>query len=310
MDYSNTTNYIFKKVGTRIKNKKTQLSLTYYQLAGYENKSKYELGKPIIAWEKYDVPLLKSIAGGKAYDGRNANLISSNYIIRLIEKLKFKDELELLWGNYKDSNFVSKLFENIFIDILYGTNEELKTFVNSVLIDYVPYAKYHSYWEIFFDNKFNTATFPNSKYKILAYFYGIKEDDIFEIYEEVQTKAIKFLFNRCQNEFEKILFDFIISNQTSFSKLNRKINDFVQDEFSNMLKEYLPNEISLGLRVRNLIISDWKNLGYFIAKNMKNESETWNDQIDRELINVSLQYIESLEKIQCLKNQSFFDIKI
>lgn len=303
MKYPHTTNYIFKNVGKRIKNKKVQLSITYYQLAGFENKAKYELGEPINDGEKYDVPLIKSIAGGKAYSNRNSSLISSKYIIRLMEQLEFKDELELLWGNYKESGFVTKIFESIFIDILYGNDKELKAFANTLLIDFVPYAKYHSYWEMFFENKFNTANFKNSNYKIPSYFYGITEDDIFNIYDKVQNEAIEFLFERCREDFENILFSFIDSNQKSFSKLSKKIDIFVHNEFSKMLKDYLPNEISLGLRVRNLIISDWKYLGYLISKSMENESETWKDQVDRELINISVQYIDNLAKIQYLKNQ-------
>lgn len=305
MDYLKTSNYIFQRIGARVKRNKQRLDLTYYQLAGYANKFKYELNEPIKAWEKYDVSLLKSIAAGKAYKARNPNLISDSYIVRLTEQLEFKDELELLWGDYKDSDFVSELFENILIDILYSGDEKLKKYINDILIDYIPYSKYHSYWEIFFEHKFDIASFPNSQYKISPYFYGIKEDDIISLHGTMQLDAIKFLFNKCAKEFEDILFTFILANQKSFSKLNKKIDDFVQIEFMNVLKKYQPDEFSLGLRVRNLIISDWKNLGYFISKDMENKPETLDDRINKHLINVSLTYIDKLEAIQYLKYFSF-----
>lgn len=167
-----------------------------------------------------------------------------------------------------------------------------------MLIDFVPYAKYFSYQEMFFENKFSIAKFPHSDFNIPLFFYGIKEDYVREMLQSNQNDAIKFLFDKCQSEFRKALYDFVLSTGKSFSKLNNKLNDFVKYDLSVILNNLLPDENSLGLRVHNLMISDWKNLGELISKEMLDIEKSNHDKIEKLLINFSMEYISKLEIVQ------------
>lgn len=96
MYFAETLDFIFNRIGIRTKTKKEELGLTYYQLAGYENKSNFEQQIAINAFEKYDISIIKSIASGKPYPKKNPNLIPDRYISRLTEMLEFEGEIELL----------------------------------------------------------------------------------------------------------------------------------------------------------------------------------------------------------------------
>lgn len=228
MYFAETLDFIFNRIGIRTKTKKEELGLTYYQLAGYENKSNFEQQIAINAFEKYDISIIKSIASGKPYPKKNPNLIPDRYISRLTEMLEFEGEIELLWGDFEDEAFIKQIFQKILRDILYSGDLKIKELANKVLIDFVPYAKYFSYQEMFFENKFSIAKFPHSDFNIPLFFYGFKEDYVREMLQSNQNDAIKFLFDKCQSEIRKALYDFVLSTGKSFSKLNNKLNDFVK----------------------------------------------------------------------------------
>lgn len=298
MYFTETTDFIFSKIGIRTKNKKEKLCITYYQLSGYENKSSFEQQKAINAFEKYDISIIKSIASGKAYKKKNPNLIPDRYISRLTKMLEFKDDIELLWGDFKDEVFIKQIFQKILRDILYSDDLEIKELVNKVLIDFVPYAKYFSYQEMFFENKFPVGKFLYSDFNIPLFFYGIKEDDVREMIQSNQNGAINYLFDKSQSEFRKVFYDFVLSTGKSFSKLNNKLNSFVKHDLLVILNALLPDENSLGLRVHDLMISDWKSLGVLISKEMADIEKSNQDKIEKLLIEFSMEYISKLEIIQ------------
>lgn len=301
MEYKITKEYIFSQVAKRIKDKKKQFSLSYYQLAGYENKKKYEFKVPLTSGEEYDIALIKSITNGKFYNKRNPYLIPDAYIERLCSQLGFKDG-ELLWGDYINSDLSKYLFRMICLDILYSDNLELKNTINDFLIDYVPYAKYLSYWEMFCSHEIEIAKLPYNEYKIPPSFYGIYEDEIINNFKPIQQEAIMFLYEKCHDEFQNIVTSFILVNSHSFKKLDKKIDVLVRTDLLNILKPLKPNEYSLGLRVRNLIISDWRSIGYNLSDEMRGDSLGLNNRkTEKILIESSSVYINDLERIQNLK---------
>lgn len=280
-------------------------SLTHYQLAGYENKYKYEMQEPKNPWEKYDLALIKSILNGKPYKNRNPHLIPDSYISWLTTQLKFKDELELLWGNYRNPSLAINLFKTIYLDILNFKNPKY-SILNDVLMDYIPYAKYFSYWQMFYDESIDVPKFPDSNLKFIPYFYLIKDSDIIGDFDNIKFDAIEFLFQKCQFEFEEILFNFIQLHGKSFKKLDKKLDEFVACEFSKMLAQFLPSESSLGLRVRNIIITDWVHLGPITFKKLTESNLSIYEIIDDLLIESSLEYIKNLERVQNSRTQ--FDL--
>ena len=82
------------------------------------------------------------------------------------------------------------------------------------------------------------------------------------------------------------------SQHTTFKKLDKKLIDFVKHKVISLLKEYAPDENSLGLRVMHIIESD-----LFKKRTVTLNSKEQNTAITR-LISVSASYIEELEQLQ------------
>ncbi|MGM0095050.1 hypothetical protein IGI69_000229 [Enterococcus sp. DIV1083b] len=310
MIYTETKDYIFSQIGKRVRAKKNELNLTYYQLAGYENKVDYDGHQKDSTqdskedkkrrYAKYDLSIIKNIAGGKAYAKKNPNLISDSLLLHLTKKLEFSSELELLWGDIDNSDLSKVLFEKLLIDVLYGDDDKLKETYNNVLFDYVPYAEYHSYWQMFVIGEIETPKFPNGQLSIPSHFYNLKEDDIFEKYESIQKNAIEFLYYKCGTQIHALFVDFIIKEGDSLKKLDKKLNYFVL-HLTNFLLKYIPNEDSLGLRARNIIISDYMKFGTLIAKEMKGEPWTLNEHTLKLLVESSFAYITELKRVQTIE---------
>ncbi|URJ47069.1 hypothetical protein MF628_001666 [Paenibacillus polymyxa] len=311
MIYSETKDYIFSEIGKRVHAKKDKLNLTYYQLAGYKNMDDYVGNQKELVedskedkqprYGKYDLSIIKNIAGGKAYPKKNPYLISESLLEHLTEKLGFnKNKRELLWGDFENSDLSKVLFEKLLIDVLYGDDDKLKETYNNVLFDYVPYAEYHSYWQMFVTGEIEMPKFPNSQLSIFSHFYYLKEDDIFEEYESIQKNAIEFLYYKCGKQIHSLFVDFIIQEGDSLKKLDKKLDYFVS-RLTRFLLKYIPNEDSLGLRARKIIISDYKKFGTLIAKEMKGEPWTLYEYTIKLLVKSSFAYITELKRVQTIE---------
>jgi hypothetical protein len=299
---------MFSEIGKRVHAKKDELNLSYYQLAGYENKDDYDGYQDLTQDNtekkhrdaKYDLSIIKNIAGGKAYAKKNPNLLSDSLLLHLTKKLEFSCELDLLWGDFENSYLSKVLFEKLFIDVLYGDDDKLKETYNNVLFDYVPYAEYHSYWQMFVIGEIEMPKFPNSQLSISSHFYSLKEDDISERYESIQKNAIEFLYYKCGKQFHILFIDFIMQEGDSLKKLDKKLDIFVP-LLTRLLLKYVPNEDSLGLRARNIIISDYKKFGTLIAIEMKGEPWKLDEHTFKLLVESSLAYITELKRVQSIE---------
>ncbi|MEM5636513.1 hypothetical protein AAHB65_15395 [Bacillus toyonensis] len=73
--------------------------MTYYQLAGYKNKADYDGHQKDLTqdskedrqqrYTKFDLSIIKNIAGGKAYSRKNPYLLSESLLVHLTEQLGF-----------------------------------------------------------------------------------------------------------------------------------------------------------------------------------------------------------------------------
>ncbi len=70
-----------------------------------------------------------------------------------------------------------------------------------MLFDYVPYAEYHSYWQMFVNGEIETPKFPNSQLSIPSHFFNLIEDDIFEKYESIQKTQLNFFTINAEGNF-------------------------------------------------------------------------------------------------------------
>lgn len=327
--YEKTKQYIFSEIGKRVINKKKQKRLTYYQLAGYKNKEDYkgslkgqeedsEVDKQF-RYNKFDYSLITNIAGGRAYPKKNPNLVPDLYIEHLSEKLGFSGGKELLWGNFKKKNtFQERLFEKLMLDVLWGKEGIIKDIFNRILFDYIPYAEYHSYWQMFVVGEIDMPKMPDKTYKIPAYYYQLREDDIFEQYEIKQRNAIKYIWYKFEDSLLSVINNFLdhsfnIESQNNgnnkeektlytLKKLDKKLDKLV-NELKIFFIENEPNEDSLGLRVRGIIISDYKKIGLLISKEMNKEKIELNELVIKHLVESSLRYILELKRVQVLENK-------
>ncbi|MFT8927808.1 MAG: hypothetical protein ABF969_00590 [Sporolactobacillus sp.] len=322
MIYTETKEYIFSEIGKRIHAKKDELNLTYYQLAGYENKADYDRHQKDstqdskedmqLRYEKYDLSIIKNIAGGKVYPKKNPNLISDSLLSHLMEKLDFHSELELLWGDFENSDLAKDLLGKIFSDVVFGMDENLKEIFDNVLFDYVPYAEYSSYWQMFIvpeELGIKMPKFPKSQYTMAPYFYQIKEDDIIERYPITLTNAVEFLYHKHSTQIKSLFVNFINKEGYSLKKLDKKLTTLIS-LLTDLLKTFLPNEDSLGLRVRNILISDYKKFGTLIAKNLGGAKRmTLEDSTMKLLVESSLTYIMQLKRVQVVELEVIRGIK-
>ena len=201
----------------------------------------------------------------------------------LIHKLSFNNKIEIFWGTEEEINsYIYDLFVLLWEEVsneisTYGIDKDL------FLCDYIPYAKYKSYWDILFSHE--------NKYPALA--YGIYEDDVVEKIDYAEKEALIFLYKKCQQEFLANFKEFA-KYTLSFHKINKVFKEnFIEKSFVPLLEKYNPDSSSLGLRVRNLIYSDLSQSAPLIYE----ENGTDNLYLKR-LINASSSYILKLEKIQ------------
>lgn len=205
-----------------------------------------------------------------------------------VKELHFSSKKEILWGTDEEiDSYIFDLFKRLWEEVSidnspYDIDREL------LLFDYVPYAKYSSYWKILLSE--------NNQYPAIS--YGIYEDTVIKNIDSAREEAFLFLYQKCQTEFLKLFKDF--TNSTlSFHKIDKVFkNIFIEKTFIPMLKRYTPNSSSLGLRVRELIFADLSHSAELIHNKM-----TDNRAYKKSLIKASSGYIIELENIQ--KNSLF-----
>lgn len=201
----------------------------------------------------------------------------------LLAKLPFRNRKEILWGTDDEIEcYLPLLFELLWDEVSYQDNpnhidKEL------YLCDYIPYAKYNTYWNILFSE---SNIYP-------AISYGIMEDDVINNIDKAREQAYIFLYNKYKNIFKKVFVEFV-EKTDSFHKINQVfLDNFIRAKFIPMLIQNKPNSSSLGIRVKNLIEADLSHVASLVLNNDDIEQKYYS-----KLINASSTYIVSLEKIQ------------
>ena len=201
----------------------------------------------------------------------------------LLPKLSFRNKEEILWGT--DEEITSYLFDlfKLLLDEVPKENNFCQIDTELFLCDYVPYAKYSTYWNILNSQSF----FP-------AIAFGISEDIISENMYSARENAFRYLYSKCKNDFTTIFINFA-NNTNSFHKINKVFRQkFIDELFIPMLfPEYEPDTSSLGLRVKKLIESDLLLCAPLVWLKVQPENNYISD-----LISASSEYILALEKIQ------------
>lgn len=261
--------FFYKRASKRIKEKIKQSRLSYEEIYFRDPKQ--------ISW-------IVNNTRGKNNKFLICDAVIENYgadgSIGLLPKLDFKSKQEILWGDKEEIlSYLPKLFEVIW--------EELpKEMIDKelYLCDYIPYAKYNTYWEILFHSTYSNKHYP-------ALLYGIDECDVISSREPSKKNAIGHLYKKCSKRFTEIFFQFAAATD-SFHMIPKKLEmNFIESLFLPMLDTVKPDESSLGLRVKNLIIADLSQSAELILGIKPSNEEI------RSLIYASSKYIVELEKI-------------
>lgn len=303
--------YIFFKASERIdkryKEKKINNGLTYedvcpsdhkllspitnYHTKDKKSREKYLSNKNItnLIPDRALINYLDSSVENKRKSKSNEKIDLSYYEKGIVKALGFKSKNEALWGTESEiKNNLHDIFIRLF-NIL--ENDKTNNFdIEICLSDYVEYAKYRAYYELLF---------KPTKTNLPFIYYGMSEDVLMSNIDNAKNNAIEFLYKKIEKDFSINFLTFCNTIDT-FHNIKKVLNEVLyKNIFKKILIENMPKEESLGMRVRNIILSDFYNIPTQIAKYNLNGTI---DQILQYLNRASSEYCLALEKIQ--KNKS------
>lgn len=265
---SNTMDFIYRNCSSRISERIEALELS--------NRSIYQAESKIIG----------RIRRCQITEKRNPYLIQDNVRDCLKEKLQYNSYQDMLWGTYEEiTEYLPTLFLLLITDLIHSSSPYKET-INDVLCNYVPYAKYLGYFHIIYGNDD----------LVLGYnpvdLYGVDERDLLMCIDSYFAKAVDYLYRKCNSAFLEIYLEFVSKNE-SFKRWNYKFIKWIEDSFLPLIKEYIPTENSFGVRIRQMINSDYKYVSTFLLTSDPNEIDAI-----KMLLSSTAQYINQLEKIQ------------
>ena len=250
-----------------------------------------------------DDKLVSRVCNNTRREKKNKYLFTPTLIEETIKntQMNFPNEMALLWGNEDEiKEYIYSLFFAIILDFLsarckneaYNKLNQQEFDIEDCLIDYVPFAKYATYYHLFVKH----IDDDNVRY------WGIDVPTVLSEYVgNSRDEAIHFLYNRCKEGFFDI-FCLFAKETKSFHKLDKRLNDcFIDKRLIPLLKQYLPKEDSLGLRVKNLIIGDLSSVPNLIKNGIDEDDPKHQYLIAKN--RATSDYILELEDIFCKYNE-------
>lgn len=295
-EYEAIAEFFYKKASARVKIKVDESKLKHKEILYPDPK---QISRIINNnRQRNNKFLINDSALETSYKDENNNSVPSG----LIPSLGFNSPKEVLWGkNEEIADYLHDLFILLWDEVCI---QDKLIDSDLYLCDYVPYAKYSTYWKILFESDtINDPRFSFEEYdgRILnfpALFFGIKEDTVIENIDSARDDALEFFYNRFKDDFFTNFIEFSEEN-ASFHMLNKRIKiDLVEKRFLPLMEKYKPDASSLGLRVKALISED---LSYCAALVCNRNID--NPDYRKQLINASSDYILRLEKIQLSSNK-------
>lgn len=277
--FKNTIEFFFEKCSSRVKKKIEQKNLALKTIYPVDEK------------------LISHIQNNKRYPNKNRYLLTDTVIpndeeinannikIGLAPMLFNNDIQALLWGtNEEIIQNLPDIFNCIIKDLL-ETFQKYNINIHLILSDYAPYAFNWTYHNLLTKNNVTDTD----------YSYGVIPKKISSNLPVSQKIAIYFLYKKCEEKFKENFFIFA-QNTTSYSKIDKVFEKtFIIKKFIPLLKEYIPQEDSIGLRVQHLIMTDISKSSNLIAQHSNQNSFT---ELNRKLVGLSSQYAHELIKLQ------------
>ena len=307
--YEKTCELLYEMISARIRTRRADLKLTNKQICPNADPL---IISAIVNNTRNNKKNFYLIPDGTR--GTNSSIDRTPLINVIASNLKFNSISELILGNDKEITCYSgKLFSQLVLDTLSYTPIETdnkikpriaelnatmlhnKDLIDSILFNYIPYAKKSIFYDL--NEKYGDITLYLCDGKLIA-----DVDDC--IYE--QRLAISRLFNITKDEFINS-FHSIFINQPNTTKLNRRLLNYVTNDFIPMLQRNILN---------NIVITDALSMLEKCSNQLiyySNESTTSSPEIanyhesalaiyERDNISLwfdaALNYINALEDIQ------------
>lgn len=284
-EFENTLELFFEKCALRVKEKIKEKGIPLKEIYPTNDK------------------LISHIQNNQRYPNKNRYLLTDTVISyeennskKGLAPLLFDDDIHtLLWGT--DEEIIQNsptIFSCIIKDLLElpspknndTNNKNIDDIdIHLILSDYAPYAFNWTYYNLLTKN--NVAC--------TDYSYGVLPYNIYRELPISYINAINFLYKKCEKIFNEKFIDFT-KKTNSYSKLDSVFKkNFITNEFIPLLKKYIPQEDSIGLRIRHLILTDISNSSRLIKQHPNQDSFT---KLDRKLIHLSTQYAHDLMELQ------------
>lgn len=126
VEFQNTSQFIFRLTSERLRNKKENLRLTLYQIAGFSSKKSYYDAE---SYEReYDINVISKIMNSDQKEKKTKYLIPAKYQTQLANTLEFSGIHEMLWGSENEiRGYLEDMFLHVFQDGMNSNNIIIKT---------------------------------------------------------------------------------------------------------------------------------------------------------------------------------------
>ena len=300
--YPETTGFIYRECAKRLKERKLSLKITDAEIAA----------------GGYDRKVVSRILNDKK-TRNNPYLIPPAYVRPLMKKLELASEVELFWGDIDDEHFIETLFCNLVTDILdesdwnehyldepyWSKNEARIDIIQKVLLDSVAYARIYPTLSSSFEYESPEGVlYPISPLADLRSGEQVTPADR----KQIRRGAILRLFKNTR-PVEMFRAFFRKANDRGenqgFSRLYKRLDDFVDKSLMPFMQKNNPVEVSLGIRVFGIVSADmarYVEMGLVNAQRTAagfgSSTSSEHDEILESLMVSGRDYISRIEGLQ------------
>jgi len=300
--YPLTTNYIYSECAKRLKERKQSLKMTDAEIAA----------------GGFDRKVVNRIINGTR-TRNNPYLIPPAYVKPLVKNLRYENEAGLLWGDENDEGFIEAMFYNLVIDILDESDWNENYFdepcwskskvkidiIQKVLLDSVAYARVYPTLNSSYEYESPEGVYyPISPYAEVS--GGVQVTPAER--KQIRGNAIIRLFKNARplNMFRVF---FTETNERGenkgFSRLDGRLDKFLDNSLMAFMRDNIPREDSLGLRTYGIVSADIARYVEAELANAEREAAGFEgcicaeqDEVFKALLLAGKQYIEQIEDLQ------------
>ncbi|MGN1272922.1 hypothetical protein [Lactobacillus crispatus] len=175
------------------------------------------------------VQLLSNVMHNKRIDSRNPYLLNSKITFDIVSNLNFKSSYDLIWGKGEEFDSTLRHIFNTGLEILQKQSDENSELIENCYLEYLPYAKVTAAFE---------KAFPSFKPDVedVAYAQSVANDHLYYgVSEDLKNTHRKYFEDK------------------ETKKLPQNISDFINNEITKLLHQYLNDSDNQGQRAYKIM---------------------------------------------------------